>query len=78
MCTLFPETHAKKKSHIFIAKEKYQAIGVRSMHVLSFEKGEELEVADPVPGAEWWEVSFHHFEAYNCVYKNDDIGCLCW
>ena len=25
--------------------------------VLSFEKGEELEVVNPVPGADWWEVS---------------------
>lgn len=42
---------------VFIAKQKYDAIGNRSNRVLSFEKGEELEVLAPNPGSEWWEVS---------------------
>ena len=41
---------------VFVAKQKYDAIGTRSNHVLSFEKGEELEVLAPTPGAEWVEV----------------------
>ena len=41
---------------VFIARQKYDAIGSRSNRVLSFEKGEELEVLAPTPGAEWWEV----------------------
>ena len=44
--------------HIFIAKERYDAIGSRSNRVLSFERGEELEVFNPLPTAEWWEASF--------------------
>jgi hypothetical protein len=42
---------------VFIAKQRYDAIGSRSNRVLSFEKGEELEVLAPTPGTEWWEVS---------------------
>lgn len=42
---------------VFIAKQKYDAIGNRSNRVLSFEKGEELEVLAPNPGSEWWEVN---------------------
>ena len=42
--------------HIYIAKERYDAIGSRSNRVLSFERGEELEVFNPLPSAEWWEV----------------------
>lgn len=45
----------KKVGQVFIAKQKYDAIGTRSNHVLSFEKGEELEVLAPTPGAEWVE-----------------------
>ncbi len=41
---------------VYIAKQKYDAIGNRSNRVLSFEKGEELEVFAPTPGLEWWEV----------------------
>lgn len=41
---------------VFIAKQKYDAIGTRSNRVLSFEKGEELEVMNPLVGSEWWEV----------------------
>ena len=41
---------------VFIAKQKYDAIGSRSNRVLSFEKGEELEVFAPNPASEWWEV----------------------
>lgn len=41
--------------HIYIAKERYDAIGSRSNRVLSFERGEELEVFNPLPSAEWWE-----------------------
>ena len=40
-----------------MAKQKYDAIGNRSTRVLSFEKGEELEVLTPNPNSEWWEVS---------------------
>ena len=42
---------------IFVAKQKYDAIGNRSNRVLSFEKGEELEVLSPNPNSEWWEVN---------------------
>ena len=42
---------------MYIAKQKYDAIGNRSTRVLSFEKGEELEVLNPNPSTEWWEVS---------------------
>ena len=51
-------THARtvEVGQVFIAKQKYDAIGTRSNHVLSFEKGEELEVLAPTPGAEWVEV----------------------
>ena len=48
---------AAAAGHIFVAKERYDAIGVRSNRVLSFERGEELEVFNPVPASEWWEVS---------------------
>lgn len=53
---------------MYIAKQKYDAIGNRSNRVLSFEKGEELEVLAPNPSSEWWEVS----STRNC----DWIGCL--
>lgn len=43
---------------VFIAKQKYDAIGTRSNRVLSFEKGEELEVMNPIVGSEWWEVGY--------------------
>lgn len=42
--------------HIYIAKERYDAIGNRSNRVLSFERGEELEVFNPLSTTEWWEV----------------------
>ena len=48
---------ASAAGHIFVAKERYDAIGARSNRVLSFEKGEELEVFNPLSTAEWWEVS---------------------
>ena len=35
---------------------RYDAIGPRQDHVLSFEKGEEIEIID-FNGTEWWEVS---------------------
>lgn len=41
---------------VYIAKQKYDAIGNRSNRVLSFDKGEELEVRTPNPTSEWWEV----------------------
>lgn len=47
---------ASGAGHIFVAKERYDAIGARSNRVLSFERGEELEVFNPVAAAEWWEV----------------------
>ena len=47
----------KELGQVFIAKQKYDAIGNRSNRVLSFEKGEELEVLAPNPGSEWWEVN---------------------
>lgn len=49
----------KELGQIFVAKQKYDAIGNRSNRVLSFEKGEELEVLSPNPNSEWWEVSKH-------------------
>ena len=51
--------------HIYVAKERYDAIGNRSNRVLSFERGEELEVFNPLSSAEWWEV--------NCLYT-----CMLW
>ena len=36
---------------------KYDAIGPRRDHVLSFDKGEELEVLNASGNSEWWEVS---------------------
>ncbi len=38
-----------------MAKQRYDAIGTRSNRVLSFEKGEELEVLNPAVNSEWWE-----------------------
>ena len=53
---------------IYIAKERYDATGIRSDRVLSFERGEELEVFDPLPTAEWWEV-------WTCVCVSTIVGC---
>lgn len=38
-----------------MAVQRYDAIGNRSNRVLSFERGEELEVLNPSVNAEWWE-----------------------
>eukprot|EP00731_Ephydatia_muelleri_P024738 Em0016g1009a len=42
-------------SQIYVAKQRYDAIGSRKNRVLCFEKGEELEVLNPTPLSEWWE-----------------------
>lgn len=39
-----------------MAKQRYEAIGTRSNRVLSFDRGEELEVLNVSAGSEWWEV----------------------
>ena len=39
-----------------MARQRYDAIGSRSNRVLSFEKGEELEVLTSTVTSEWWEV----------------------
>ena len=44
-----------ERGQIFTAKQRYDAIGSRSKCVLSFEKGEELEVLNPALNSEWWE-----------------------
>lgn len=46
---------------VYVARQKYDAIGNRSNRVLSFEKGEELEVLAPIPNSEWWEVMYGWF-----------------
>ncbi len=62
MCMIYVEVWLKlyylfvEKGVIFVAKQKYDAIGNRSNRVLSFEKGEELEVFGPNSSNEWWEV----------------------
>ena len=60
---------------VFVAKQKYDAIGNRSNRVLSFEKGEELEVLAPVPGQEWWEVRVFYFIAPH-VHVPFSLGTL--
>ena len=42
-------------AQIFVAKQRYDAIGTRKNRVLCFEKGEELEVLNASPLFEWWE-----------------------
>ncbi len=43
------------RGQIYVAKHRYEAIGPRSNRVLSFEKGEELEVLNPALNSDWWE-----------------------
>ena len=42
---------------LFVAKQRYDAIGHRQTRVLAFDKGEELEVMNPVLGSDWWEAT---------------------
>ena len=42
---------------VFVAKQRYDAIGKRQSRILAFDRGEELEVTNPVPGSEWWEAT---------------------
>lgn len=64
---------ASAAGHIFVAKERYDAIGARSNRVLSFERGEELEVFNPVTTAEWWEV--RSLSSLSILFNiNFDIG----
>ena len=42
---------------VFIARQRYDAIGPRQSRVLAFDKGDELEVMNPVMGSEWWEAT---------------------
>ena len=44
-------------STVFVAKQRYDAIGHRQSRILTFDRGEELEVLNPVPGSEWWEAT---------------------
>lgn len=48
-----------ERGQIYVAKQRYDAIGSRSNRVLSFDRGEELEVLSLVAGADWWEVGCH-------------------
>lgn len=45
-----------ERGQVFVAKQRYEAIGTRSNRVLSFDRGEELEVLNVSAGSEWWEV----------------------
>lgn len=45
------------RGQVYIARMKYDTIGPRRDHVLSFEKGEEFEVLNASGSSEWWEVS---------------------
>ena len=45
----------KRIAQIYVAKQRYDAIGSRKNRVLCFEKGEELEVLNASPLTEWWE-----------------------
>lgn len=45
-----------ERGQIYVARQRYDAIGSRSNRVLSFEKGEELEVLTSSVTSEWWEV----------------------
>ena len=47
---------ASERGQVFVAKQRYEAIGSRSNRVLSFDRGEELEVLNASGGSEWWEV----------------------
>ena len=47
----------KEIGQVYYARQKYDAIGNRSTRVLSFDKGEEMEVFNPISNSEWWEVS---------------------
>lgn len=42
---------------VFIAKQRFEAIGPRQSRILTFDKGDELLVSNPVQGSEWWEAS---------------------
>ena len=42
---------------VYVAKQHYDAIGHRRSRVLTFDKGEELEVVNAVPGSDWWEAT---------------------
>ena len=42
---------------VFVAKQRYDAIGHRQSRILTFDRGEELEVVNPVTGSEWWEAT---------------------
>ncbi|CAI8050161.1 Guanine nucleotide exchange factor VAV2 [Geodia barretti] len=51
-----PDLHGGHPT-IFVAKQRYDAIGHRQSRILTFDRGEELEVTNPVPGSEWWEAT---------------------
>ena len=57
------------RGQVFVAKQKYDAIGNRSNRVLSFDKGEELEVLNSNPNVEWWEVRGRHFILLQLSWK---------
>lgn len=44
-----------ERGQIYVAKQRYEAIGIRSNRILSFEKGEELEVLNAAANSDWWE-----------------------
>jgi guanine nucleotide exchange factor VAV len=54
-----PDMHAGAMGHgtVFVAKQRYDAIGHRQSRILTFDRGEELEVVNPVQGSEWWEAT---------------------
>jgi len=58
------------RGQIFVAKQKYDAIGNRSNRVLSFEKNEELEVLNANPNVEWWEVGKTDISFYYSGHSN--------
>lgn len=45
---------------VYIAKQRFEAIGPRQSRILSFDKGDELLVVNPVQGSEWWEATSLH------------------
>ena len=52
-----PSSSTGGHSTVFVAKQRYDAIGHRQSRILTFDRGEELDVVNPVPGSEWWEAT---------------------
>lgn len=64
-----------ERGQIYVARQRYDAIGSRSNRVLSFEKGEELEVLTSSVTSEWWEVGMIYDSAADCGYTATLFPC---